>query len=84
MLSVLSGAFLDGRAAVYRLVTSVFSMAGPISLIFGLMSFNQVGPRLERSLGESPEHYDVLLFLPVHRAVGRENSRYTLRSHKMS
>ena len=38
--------------AVYRLVTTVFCSGGLLAVIFGLMSFNRIGPNLERSLGE--------------------------------
>ncbi|CAM9515852.1 unnamed protein product [Ascophyllum nodosum] len=38
---------------VYRLVTSVFGGHSMLGLVFGLMSFNQVGPKMESSLGSS-------------------------------
>ncbi|CAM9558414.1 unnamed protein product [Ectocarpus sp. 12 AP-2014] len=38
---------------VYRLVTTVFCSGGLLTVIFGLMSFNTVGPNLERSLGST-------------------------------
>ncbi|CAN0014631.1 unnamed protein product [Scytosiphon promiscuus] len=37
---------------VYRVVTTVFCSGGLLTVIFGLMTFNRVGPNLERSLGE--------------------------------
>lgn len=72
MFYYVAHSILDGRATVYRLVTSVLSGAGFISLFFGLMSLNQVGPKLERSLGDSPEHSDVLLICQhLRRAICR-------------
>ncbi|CAM9357980.1 unnamed protein product, partial [Choristocarpus tenellus] len=41
------------RFEVYRLVTSAFCSGGFLTVIFALMSFNQMGPRLEGSLGST-------------------------------
>jgi len=37
---------------VWRLLTTVFCSGGLLTIIFGVMSFNRIGPNLERSLGE--------------------------------
>eukprot|EP00903_Cladosiphon_okamuranus_P021424 g19693.t1 len=38
---------------VYRLITTVFCSGGVMTVIFGIMSFNRIGPNLERSLGST-------------------------------
>eukprot|EP00752_Nemacystus_decipiens_P009960 g8883.t1 len=38
---------------VYRLITTVFCSGGLLTVIFGLMSFNRIGPNLERSFGST-------------------------------
>ncbi|CAM9882887.1 unnamed protein product [Discosporangium mesarthrocarpum] len=38
---------------VYRIVTSALCSSGFLSIIFALMSFNQIGPRLEGSIGST-------------------------------
>ncbi|CAM9877872.1 unnamed protein product [Pylaiella littoralis] len=38
---------------VYRIVTTVFCSGGIVTVVFGLMTFNRIGPNLERSLGST-------------------------------
>eukprot|EP00904_Undaria_pinnatifida_P002758 jgi/Undpi1/12483/HiC_scaffold_5.g02154.m1 len=45
--------FTIGKLEVYRVATTVFCSGSVLTVIFGLMSFNSLGPKLERSYGST-------------------------------